>query len=242
MIYVLLPAYNEGKDVASLLDEFTRSPVAGRCRFVIVNDGSTDSTLASVREYETKLKLSILSHSNNMGLGKALSTGISHIAAEIIPGDVLVTMDADNTHKPWVIPDLIKQIEAGSDVAIASRFIKGSSEQGVPLARRVISHLAGSLLKIVFPAEGVRDYTSGFRAFSGVTVKLLAERFGAELITEDGFSATLEILLKARAAGARFAEVPFVLRYDDKSGKSKIKLGRTIFRYGALAVKMKFCL
>jgi dolichol-phosphate mannosyltransferase len=238
MIYILLPAYNEVNDIASLLEEFAKSHVPEPYRVVIVNDGSTDGTADAVNSFAGRLPLTLLSHKTNLGLGKALSTGISHISSLMAEGDILVTMDADNSHKPSLIESLARKISDGYGVVIASRFREGASEQGVPAARRLLSFFGGRLVNVVFRLEGVRDYTSGYRAFSSGTVMRLKERFGGDIVTESGFAATLELLLKAGKTGARMAEVPLALRYDQKTGKSKMRVLRTIYQYIKLIARI----
>ena len=77
----------------------------------------------------------------------------------------------------------------------------------------------------------VRDYTSGCRGFSGTVIKKISAGFGTQFIKETGFTATLEILLKAGTVTDRISETPLVLRYEKKSGQSKMKVARTIIRY-----------
>lgn len=239
MIYVLLPAYNEEKDLGLLLDEFDKLPLAASCQIVVVDDGSNDATAATAKSHSDKLRLSVLTHRMNRGLGAALATGFNHIEKLMAPADILVTMDSDNSHKPETLALLLKAVDAGADVCVASRFVPGSKTVGVPLLRRFLSYGASLFLKTLFPAGEISDYTSGYRAFSGKTVKALSAKYGDLLFTQTGFAATLEILLKARLFGSRFAAVPFTLRYDHKRGKSKMKLFKTMGAYMGLAAKAK---
>ncbi len=240
MIYVLLPAYNEENDIAALLKEFTETKLAYPLRLIIVDDGSTDGTANSILAYDTKLPLKLISHKINMGLGKALSTGFTYIASVIEDDDILVTMDANNSHKPKLINELTAKTYSGYDVVIASRFVKGAGERGVPLIRRILSFLASRLIKVIFPISNASDYTSGFRAFSASAVKRMVGRYGLGVVNEPGFSATLELLLKAKKIGIKLAEVPLILRYDEKTGKSKMKIMSTVCQYSKLLFKSIF--
>ena len=239
MIYVLLPAYNEANDIACLLKEFTEIKTTNAFQLIVIDDGSTDGTADSVRSHETSLPLTLLIHKTNMGLGKALSTGFTYIADIICDGDILITMDADNSHKPSLINELAVKIYSGFDIVIASRFVKGAIERGVPFTRRVISILGNLLIKTLFPSRDTKDYTSGFRAFSAKTVKRLRRRFGDNIVTQPGFAATLEILLKSLEPGIKVAEVPITLRYDEKTGKSKLNIFETMYQYVLLLMKMR---
>jgi dolichol-phosphate mannosyltransferase len=156
-------------------------------------------------------------------------------AAELAsPGDVIVTLDADATQDPGYAPGMADKIAEGFDVVVASRYAAGAEQRGTSPLRRILSLGAGALLAIVFPTKGVRDYSCGFRAIDADFLSRAIDAYGGHMIESPGFSATPELLLKLRAAGARFAEVPFTLRYDEKEGASKIRIWRTIRQYFAL--------
>jgi dolichol-phosphate mannosyltransferase len=76
----------------------------------------------------------------------------------------------------------------------------------------------------------IKDYSSGYRAYRTEALQRLLRRSG-RLVNESGFSCMMELLLNLRAAGARAAEVPLVLRYDLKRSESKMDVGHTIVRY-----------
>jgi len=136
-------------------------------------------------------------------------------------------MDADNTHSPGLIRAMTRRIHEGADVVIASRFRPGADVAGVPLHRRLLSRWASWLFMAFFPIHGVRDYTCGFRAYRGPVLRDAFERYGEEFIDQDGFQCMVDILLKLRRLDVIFAEVPMILRYDRKSGASKMNVLRT---------------
>jgi dolichol-phosphate mannosyltransferase len=185
------------------------------------------------------MPVQILDHGVNKGLGQAMLTGLRHAAMLVNDEDVLVSMDADNTHEPLLIGAMLKKIRAvdgvrAADVVIASRYEKGGEEIGLSKIRSILSGGASSLLRIFFPIPGVKDYTCGYRAYRGDMLKRAYQVYGDRLVEERGFTCMAEILIKLRAIGARVAEVPLVLRYDLKSGMSKMKVVRTILRYFVL--------
>ena len=88
--------------------------------------------------------------------------------------------------------------------------------------RRILSRLAGLLLKLVFPINGVRDYTSGYRAYRA-EVLMDVTRDSPMFFDQDGFQVMVDVLLKLRRNPSLiFGEVPMVLRYDLKEGSSKM--------------------
>ena len=228
-ITLLLPAYNEEQDLPPLLERAGRA-LEGRAdyRILVVDDGSKDGTAAAVRAAAQKLPITLIQHPRNMGLGAAMRTGLK--AASKGEGAV-VTMDADNSHDPELIHELVARLEQGYDVVIASRFQPGGQELGVPARRKLLSHTASSALRVLIRYPGVRDYTCGFRAYRVETLRNLIERFGDGFLRENGFSCMLELLLNLRSLRARASEVPLVLRYDLKTGASKMRVFRTVRRY-----------
>ncbi|MGH7785657.1 MAG: glycosyltransferase, partial [Candidatus Binatia bacterium] len=162
------------------------------------------------------------------GLGAALRDGLGAALARAAADDVVVTMDADDTHAPDLIPAMLAQLDAGADVVIASRFVRGASVLGVPAGRRALSRAASWLLRLRRPTRGVRDYTCGYRAYRVSLLRAATAQYGDQLIAEAGFQCMLALLLRLRAMRARFAEVPLVLHYDRKRGVSKMDVARTV--------------
>jgi dolichol-phosphate mannosyltransferase len=231
-IYFALPAFNEEKDLAKLLGTFEQQMKAAHFDFhiVIVDDGSTDGTLQIIREWSAKVPLDVVQHAKNCGLGETIRDALDRAAALANPEDIVVTMDADNTHSPALIPAMVNAIEKGSDVVIASRYRRGSKVVGLSPFRHLMSYGARMLFQIAFPIRGVRDYTCGFRAYRASLLKSAFARSGKAFVQERGFAAMAEILLKLRAMDPKFSEVPMVLRYDFKSGDSKMRVGPTILK------------
>jgi dolichol-phosphate mannosyltransferase len=142
--------------------------------------------------------------------------------------DIVVTMDADDTHAPGLISRMTMLIEEGNDVVVASRYAPGGRVLGVPLSRRVLSRGASLLFRVVYPVRGVRDYTCGYRAYRAGLLREAFARWGDEFISAPGFSCMVDILLKLHRLRAVVTEAPLVLRYDRKPGKSKMDVRRTM--------------
>jgi dolichol-phosphate mannosyltransferase len=149
-------------------------------------------------------------------------------ACELADGsDFIVTLDADNSHTPELILRMIRLVREGHDVVIASRFRPGSRIRGLPLNRRLLSRVAGLLFKVLFPIPGVRDYTSGYRAYRAHILQKVT-RDDPDFFDQEGFQVMVDILLKLRRdADLVFGEAPLILRYDHKQGASKMDVWGT---------------
>lgn len=171
------------------------------------------------------LPVTVLFHEKNEGLGRALKTGFEYLLPKLRDEDIIITMDADNTHSPEVILLLLGALDSGAGVSIASRYVSGGGVMGLSNSRKFLSWGARRILSIFVPIKGVSDYTCGYRAYR---VQFLRKRHAIESITQTGFSVQLEILLSLAGKGVRFKEVPLMLRYDKKKGRSKLKIFQTI--------------
>jgi dolichol-phosphate mannosyltransferase len=237
VITVVLPAYNEEKSLPQLLDRiaaFGRANASEPYQVIVVNDGSRDATPAIAQEYAQRMPLHLVNHDGNKGLGAAMKTGLAAAARLAGEQDAVVTMDADNTHDPAVIAAMRAELKKGYDLVIASRYQEGGAEVGLSLPRHIFSKGASTLLRTFFPIRGARDYTCGYRMYSGALIQRAVARYGDRLVEEQGFTCMAELLIKMSRLGARVSEVPLVLRYDLKAGASKMNVQRTIRRYFVL--------
>ena len=141
--------------------------------------------------------------------------------------DIVITMDADETHTPGLVLRMIRMIREGHDVVIASRYERGAVVCGLSWHRRAASWLASWLMRMLFPTRGVRDYTCGYRAYRADVLKAALSKYGDDFVDQDGFQCMVDVLLKLRRMPVIFGEVPLVLRYDFKKGASKMPLLRT---------------
>lgn len=225
MLTVVLPAYNEASALPGLLREIDDGlgGAAIDYRVVVVDDGSTDATPSILAQAERLFPLATHTHTTNRGLGAALSTGLRAALADRA-SEVVVTMDADRTHEVSCIAGMVRAIAAGADVVIASRFQRRAVTSGVPLRRRLLSHAANHLLANTHPAMGVRDFTSGFRAYRASVLERAFAVYGDELLHDPGFACVPGVLVRIARLGVRLSEVPIALRYERKSGPSKLSV------------------
>ncbi len=235
-IWLLLPAFNEAGNLLSLLQGVaaTLGTIGESYSVVVVDDGSTDETRAVAAAVGRNLPVQVVSHPQNRGLARTIETAFGAVLSQTQGGDVVVTMDADNTHPPDLIPRMVEEIRRGADLVIASRYAPGGAEEGVPPLRRVLSRGIGVLMRLRFGLWGVRDYSSGYRAYRARLLQAAAQRYGTRLIESPGFTVMAELLLKLQPFYPRMVEVPLQLRYDRKRGGSKMRVLQTVLAYLAL--------
>jgi len=238
-VWILLPAYNEARNLPPLIEGIVGVMDAERMSYgiVVVDDGSQDGTGSVARALADHLPVEVVPHKRNLGLARAMDTGLRVVGERAARDDVVVTMDADNTHPPELIPRMVAAIARGADVVIASRYAPGGREEGVPPLRRFLSAGISSLLRLRFRIPGVRDYTSGYRAYRASALERARRHFGDRLITVPGFAVMAELLVRLRSWNPQVAEVALHLRYDQKHGRSKLHIFRTMCEYSRLLVR-----
>lgn len=241
IVHIVLPAYNEAARIGRLLDgidEAMREAALGY-RVIVVDDGSRDETARIVQEHAARMPITLQRHSVNRGLGTTIRDGLAAAAGAAEARDIIVTMDADDTHTPGLILRMVRLVGEGHDVVIASRYQPGARTVGVPLSRRLLSWAGSRLLCALFPTPGVRDFTCGYRAYRAQVIQEILAQDGARFLAQDGFQCMVDILLTLRRRHVIVGEVPMVLRYDRKEGGTKMRVGRTIIQTLGLALKRR---
>ncbi len=240
MIWIFLPAYNEGVAFPKLLPKIAIALEEKQYpyRIVVVNDGSTDNSAEVLESFQQQMPLDVITHPINRGLGETERDGFEFVALHCAPDDVIVRVEGDNTHEPEYIITMIKKIDEGYDVVNTSRFQPGGGQLGVDRYRALISRAANMFMQFVFRIPGTLDYSCGYRAYRGRVIQDAVSVFGNYFIQLRGlgFTSTLEMIVKLHILGCRFAEVPFILRYDQKEGSSKMISSITTLGYLLMAL------
>jgi len=241
MIYILLPAYNEEKSLMPLLgkiDSYFKNQLKQEYLIIACDDGSTDQTLAILEREKENMAIEIIKHKMNRGLGETIRD-LFEMAAELSKeGDIIIRMDCDDTHEPKHIKGLIDKINEGYDVVIASRFVPGGGQEGLSNGRIILSRLANVFMKVFFPIKGLKEYSSGYRAYRASTIKKAISFFGNDFIQLKGlgFTCTLEKIVKLQILGSRIGEAPMVLKYNQKVSASKMISSVTTLGYVVLVI------
>lgn len=236
--FIILPCFNEEKNLKPLIHSINNvlSPHLPY-QIIAVNDGSIDRTKEILKDLSTEFPVKVLEHPKNFGLAAALRTGLIAAVEEAFDDDFVVTMDSDNTHNPKHVLDMLIAAE-NADVVVGSRYIQGGAQLNVPLHRVILSKAVNFLIEKLFNLR-LKDATSGFRCFKAGLLRQLHKKFGDGVIESEGFTASLELLLKTVTLGGVVTEVPIFLDYGRKNGASKMRLFSTIFGYLTLLFRFK---
>lgn len=209
---VIIPAYNEEKNIVSTVEELrARCPWAD---LVVVNDGSADRTgeLCRQRDYPL-LELSV-----NLGIGGAVQTGYRYAREKGY--DAAVQFDADGQHMAAYIPSLLAPLERGeADLVIGSRFLGGEGYRSSAMRRVGIGFL--SALVRALCGVYVRDITSGMRAAGREAIAFFAEEYAQDYPEP-------ESVLAAGLAGLRVTETAVEMR-PRQGGESSITAVRSVY-------------
>lgn len=232
-LYVYLPCYNEEKNIALLIDEWIieRERLLNEGYYLkvkAIDDASTDGTLEVIRrKCSSDAGISCISHSENKNLGGVLMTAISDFLAHAQGNDLMCFMDGDNTHKPEFACDLINTLKGETACAIASRYQPGAKIFGLSKRREVFSVFARIYYTAILHVPGVRDYTCGYRIYTRAALQAGVDKYGERFVERNTFACMMEVLYKLYRCGCVFSEVPFILYYNDKEGKSKMNVWKT---------------
>lgn len=218
---VVIATYNERDNIGPLLDQIVALGVPD-LHIVVVDDSSPDGTAEMVREKMVRPEISLISRRGERGYGSAHVRGFQ--AAMRQGADVIITMDADFSHQPVVIPRLLQAIAEGSDVVVGSRRIAGGSIVGWGVVRKAASQTAMVLTRLILGIK-TRDVTTGFRAYR---VSAL-QRLNLETIESNGYSFLQELIFRCERAGLTVREIPIIFN-DRERGKSKFSI-REIFKF-----------
>jgi len=216
-ISVVVPTYNERENLPTLM-EALRSVLKGHeLEIIVVDDSSPDGTSEVAEQLSRKYgNVKVIRREGKRGLASAVIEGFNH-ASE----DILGAIDADLQHPPENIGKMLKEIQNGADIVIASRYVEEGGIEGWSKRRRLISKVATLLARIVFPKiRKIRDPLSGF-------FLLRREALEGANLNPIGSKILLEIL--AKGTYGKVVEVPYIFQ-GRKKGKSKLGL-KEYFNY-----------
>jgi dolichol-phosphate mannosyltransferase len=232
MLIIIIPAYNEDKNIASLLENISAlGSSLDEYRIIVIDDGSRDNTVEIAHSFEKKIPITIISHQTNLGVGAVFRTGFEAALKIADSSDVLVTMEADNTSDLAILPEMLKKLRAHSDVVLASCYARGGKIEGTNLWRKVLSWGANLLLVLAFPIPGVKTYSSFYRAYNAGFLRKALNSYEGKLIEQPGFVCMVEVLVKLNRINARIAEVPMILRINMRKDASKMRVWHTVHEY-----------
>ena len=209
---IVVPTYNERENVAILVPQLLN--VAPNADVLLIDDDSPDQTADHAEQlFAVHPRFSVLRRKSGRGYGRSLLEGY-RIAADREYAR-LVQLDADFSHDPVIVPQLIEATRR-ADVVIGSRYCAGGSVANWPLRRRLLSRFANKYVRTITGLK-VRDSTSGFRCYTRRAMQVLLEM----PIAAEGYAFLVETTFRAERAGLRISEIPITFT-DRREGKSKM--------------------
>ena len=235
MIYILLPAYNEEEGLPKVLPAIrdVAQSLHDPLRVVVVDDGSRDRTSEVARTFAGVLDLKLFAFEHNRGVGEVFKTGFRFVVEDSREPetDICIVLDSDNTQDPRVMPEMVARIRGGDDIVVASRFEGHGKMIGCPRLRGFLSICVSYLMRVWVRLPQVKDYSTFYKAYRVSVLKRGFQMYGDDLLSGEGFAVSCGQLVKLGNVTRRISEVPLVLRYDLKGGRSGMRLMKTIRGY-----------
>jgi dolichol-phosphate mannosyltransferase len=210
---IVTPTYNERANLERFVSKVR--DLAPAANILIVDDASPDGTgdiADDIARRDDKVR--VLHRAGKFGLGTAYIEAFRKGIAEGY--DLFFEMDADLSHDPKYLPDFFRALTDGADVVVGSRNIPGGAVEGWGAGRQILSK-GGSLYSRVILGVGVRDLTTGYKAFT----KNALLSIDLDTVRSNGYSFQIEMTFRALKRGLRVVEVPIVF-VDRTLGQSKM--------------------
>lgn len=212
---IVIPAYNEETRLPALLHALNREAATAAAaagmelaEVLVVDDGSTDRTSAILKDAagDNEKLIPVRDYERNRGKGAAFAAGVKRAH-----GDWVLLADVDLSTPLTELPKLSAVTDAGADIAIGSRNVKGAIVERGPLHRKVLGNSFNMIVRGLTGLD-LHDTQNGFKLFpTEVAKRLLAEQ------DFPGFSFDVELLMRADREGLKIAEVPIVYQHDASS-------------------------
>jgi dolichol-phosphate mannosyltransferase len=211
--WVILPTYNEAENLERIVGDVLGQLPSSR-RILIVDDNSPDGTGAIAdRLAASDDSVAVLHRPRKQGLGPAYLAAFRVALDE--GADRIIEMDADFSHDPAYLPELIEATEH-ADLAIGSRYVPGGGISEWGPMRKLISRGGSAYARLALGLP-VRDLTGGFKCYRRVVL----ETINLDTIEARGYAFQVETTYRAIMAGFRVVEIPIIFR-DRADGTSKM--------------------
>jgi dolichol-phosphate mannosyltransferase len=215
-ILVVVPTYNERENLPVLAAGVLKHD---GFRMLVVDDASPDGTgaIADQLAREHPGRVEVMHRTAQRGLGRSYVDGLLH-ALNQGTADFICQMDADLSHNPDYLPELVAA-GATHDLVIGSRYLNGVSVVNWPLHRIFLSAFANQYIRLITNLS-TRDCTSGFRCWRREALA----RLPIAGMVSDGYAFLVEMLYNAKQLGLRIGEVPIIF-IERRQGQSKLSSG-----------------
>jgi glycosyltransferase involved in cell wall biosynthesis len=210
---VLIPTYQEADNITTVLQRVRA--VVPAATIVVLDDNSPDGTADLAEAIGREIGgVQVLRRPGKQGLGRAYLAGY---AWALDAGyDVVVDMDADGSHDPATVPELLASIDGGADLAMGSRYVPGGTMPAWPWHRRLLSQWGNRYTSAVLGIP-LRDATGGFRAYRTAMLR----RVDLDSVRANGYGFQIEMAYRVLRNGGTVVELPIEFR-DRTLGTSKM--------------------
>lgn len=213
-IHVVIATYNERENIATLIPKVLS--LREDITVLIIDDSSPDGTGELADEFSRDTgRVEVIHRREKLGLGTALKTGLKH--AKDNGADLVATMDADHSHAPEYLPNMI-DLAGEASLVVGSRYVAGGGVRNWGIRRIILSRTANFYARTVTGLH-VRDCTTGYRVYR----RDLLEKINLDELGSKGYSFLVEILYVAKKEGFIIREVPIIFK-DRVKGQSKINI------------------
>jgi dolichol-phosphate mannosyltransferase len=213
---VILPTYQEAENIGKLIDEIENLPL--NTSILVIDDSSPDKTAEIVKTLQKNYGNIVLCvRPRKSGFGTAITDGFKIFLSLKTPPRFIVTMDADYSHNPKAIPQLLSNMQSRCGIVIGSRYCSGGKIAGWPFTRKIISRTANIVANSLLDLK-LDDCTSGFRCYS---TRFLKVSIGS--LHSQTYEIQIETVNQALSKGFDVKETP-ILFVNRKRGKSKLTL------------------
>jgi dolichol-phosphate mannosyltransferase len=215
---IVVPTYNERENVRAVAREFLL-PIRD-AELLFVDDNSPDGTGEELDAISAEdRRVHVLHRAGKLGLGSAYVEGLSWGLENGY--DYLIEMDADFSHQPRYLPDMLELCRTRADVVIGSRYVAGGGTANWGWRRRALSRAGSAYARAVLSVD-LRDLTSGFACYRRAAL----QRMDLGSVRSNGYAFQIEMKYRALRAGLRVLELPIVFE-DRRVGQSKMS-GRIV--------------
>lgn len=239
-IFILIPVLNEAGNIPRLMGGLkvlsTELQDRSDVQVILIDDGSRDQTseVAKQSAEDAGIRLSVLRHETNQGPGKAFATGFRSLAASMQDGDLILTMEGDNTSRFELVRQMLVRMAEGYDVVFASPYAYGGKIINTSAYRVFLSNMANLFIKELLGIHGLLTVSSFFRLYRAPALKKLQSAYRPEILERSGFECMVEMTMKMINLQITISEVPMILDTHARVGKSRMKILKTIRGYLSL--------
>lgn len=235
MLAIVIPTLNEKDSIRPLVEKLFQLSLP-LSYLLIVDDGSQDGTVEIVQSLAQQFpQIHLLERRGEKGLGRAYAEGFLYLLKNTGPEiDAIVQMDADGSHDPAAIPEMLNLLRSGYDLVLGSRYIRGGKIEKWNWVRRLVSRFGNYYARLILWLP-LHDLTGGFKCWR----RSLLEKITSQPLNALGYVFQIETTYRAHQLNAKIIETPIIFT-ERKTGGSKFSFKIILEAYwGVLRLRLK---